>query len=334
MMSLLLRNYVHCSAATVNIVRRARSTKGPRAVMVAASVGAIRTTPKRAQFERDGFYTFHNVLRPEMIARLTEASDRTLATQDAAHFEAEVAAGSMILIDWAFLNREPVFADLVADPNVSAALGELGFPEPRFGHGRIISKPSRSPQLYWHRDGRFWNDPTALTPLPRQVFLMFYLVDTTPENGCLRVVPGSHLRAHPMDHVVGVSSRTAEQQHFADPNHPSFGRMQGEVDVPLKSGDFVAGYSELLHSAHANDSDEKRTCLTMWYYPAFSELPRRSQASIAEAELGGMSSALSQIRDPSVAETLRPFEITYDGDFSVDAYESTWVVPTRALPRL
>ena len=63
--------------------------------MVAASGsagGAIRTTPKRAQFERDGFYTFHNVLRPEMIVRLTEASDRTLAAQDAAHFEAEVAA--------------------------------------------------------------------------------------------------------------------------------------------------------------------------------------------------------------------------------------------------
>ena len=50
---------------------------------------------------------------------------------------------------------------------------------------------------------------------------------------------------------------------------------------PLRVGDFVAGYSEILHSAHANTSEHKRTCLTMWYYPAFTELPGRTQASIA-----------------------------------------------------
>jgi ectoine hydroxylase-related dioxygenase (phytanoyl-CoA dioxygenase family) len=277
---------------------------------------------------------FRNVLSAETVAQLTEASDQSLARQSSSHFDEEVAAGSMILIDWQFFNEQPAFAELVADPSVSAALGELGFPEPRFGHGRIISKPPRSPQLYWHRDGRFWNDPTALTPLPRQVFLMFYLVDTSPKNGCLRVVPGSHLRSHPMDHVVGLSGRTAEQQTFADPSHPSFGRFEGEIDVPLKAGDFVAGYSELLHSAHANSSDAKRTCLTMWYYPAFAELPRRSQASIAAAEVGGMTSSLSQVQDPGVADRLRAYEITYDGDAAADAYESTWEVPTKVLPRL
>jgi len=41
-----------------------------------------------------------------------------------------------------------------------------------------------------HRDGRFWNDPASSTPAAMQVFLMFYLTDTSRENGCLRVVPG------------------------------------------------------------------------------------------------------------------------------------------------
>ena len=27
---------------------------------------------------------------------------------------------------------------------------------------------------------------------------MYYLVDTTPENGCLRVLAGSHLKRHPV----------------------------------------------------------------------------------------------------------------------------------------
>ena len=42
-----------------------------------------------------------------------------------------------------------------------------------------------------HRDGRFWNDPASSTPAAMQVFLMFYLTDTSRENGCLRVVPGA-----------------------------------------------------------------------------------------------------------------------------------------------
>jgi hypothetical protein len=58
--------------------------------------------------------------------------------------------------------------------------------------------------------------------------------------------------------------------------------------------------------------DAKRTCLTMWYYPAFAELPRRSQASIATAEVGGMTSSLSQVQDPGVVDRLRAYEITYD----------------------
>ena len=37
----------------------------------------------------------------------------------------------------------------MAEPGVVASLQELGFAEPKFGHGRIISKPPHSPQLYW-----------------------------------------------------------------------------------------------------------------------------------------------------------------------------------------
>ena len=37
-----------------------------------------------------------------------------------------------------------------------------------------------------------------------QLFLMVYLVDTTPANGCLRVLPGSHLRKIPLDDELGM----------------------------------------------------------------------------------------------------------------------------------
>ena len=115
------------------------------------------------------------MLSPELVEQLTAASDASLGEQDASHFEDNVSSGSMILIDWNFFNSfvsprtppqatemfrspslmprdpcaQPVFADLVAEPGVVASLQELGFAEPKFGHGRIISKPPHSPQLYW-----------------------------------------------------------------------------------------------------------------------------------------------------------------------------------------
>ena len=42
-----------------------------------------------------------------------------------------------------------------------------------------------------------WSDePRAYSDLPPQLFAMFYLTDTSPRNGCLRVIPGSHRKRH------------------------------------------------------------------------------------------------------------------------------------------
>ena len=57
--------------------------------------------------------------------------------------------------------------------------------------------------LFWHRDWWGWNHPVSYgDPVPQQVFLMYYTVDTTPGNGCLRLIPGSHLERHPMHDAV------------------------------------------------------------------------------------------------------------------------------------
>jgi ectoine hydroxylase-related dioxygenase (phytanoyl-CoA dioxygenase family) len=37
------------------------------------------------------------------------------------------------------------------------------------------------------------------------------------------------------------------------------------VDVEVKAGDLVLGDARLLHAAHANNSDRRRTLITMWW---------------------------------------------------------------------
>ena len=262
------------------------------------------------QFMNDGFYVFRNMLEPELIDTLKEITDDVLAQQEEAHFEQQRAPGSMVMIDWEMAYRYDVLAELIAHPKRLKGLSELGFAEPKFGHGRIISKPPHSPRLFWHEDGRFWDDPVSYTPQPIQCFLMYYLVDTTPENGCLRVIPGSHLKRHALHDQVPV--RHAEKlKTYADPDHIAFQHAEGEIDVPVKAGDAVMGYGPLFHSAHANRTNQRRTGLTMWYYPDFVDLPEHTQATVASLETDNQVTRCSPGRMQRLMEPLR---IVYEGD--------------------
>ena len=270
------------------------------------------------QFMNDGFYVFRNMLEPKLIDTLRGITDEVLAQQEEAHFAQQRAPGSMVMIDWEMAYRYDVFAELIVHPKLLKGLTQLGFTAPKFGHGRIISKPPHSPRLFWHEDGRFWDDPVSYTPQPIQCFLMYYLVDTTPENGCLRVIPGSHLKRHALHDQV--PERHAEKlKTYADPDHIAFQHAEGEIDVPLRAGDAVMGYGTLFHSAHANRTDRRRTGLTMWYYPDFVDLPEHTQATVASLETKSQVTRCSPGRRQRLMEPLR---IVYEGD--AEAIEQQW----------
>ena len=262
------------------------------------------------QFMSDGFYVFRNMLELELIDTLRGITDEVLAQQEAAHFAQQRAPGSMVMIDWEMAYRYDVFAELIVHPSLLKGLAQLGFTAPKFGHGRIISKPPHSPRLFWHEDGRFWDDPVSYTPQPIQCFLMYYLVDTTPENGCLRVIPGSHLKRHALHDQV-PERHTEKLSTYADPEHIAFQHAEGEIDVPLRAGDAVMGYGTLFHSAHANRTDQRRTGLTMWYYPDFVDLPECTRATVASLETVNQITQHSPGRTQRLMESLR---IVYEGD--------------------
>ena len=134
----------------------------------------------------------------------------------------------------------------------------------------MISKPPHSSQLYWHQDGVLWNHPISYSKQPQQYFLMYYLVDTNKDNGCLRVIPGSHLKRHSLH---GIEGKSAQHQRIPesvsraiDMDHPTLQPAAGETDVEVQAGDVVIGDSRLLHASHANHSGQRRTVITIWYW--------------------------------------------------------------------
>ncbi|HET6384820.1 MAG TPA: phytanoyl-CoA dioxygenase family protein [Armatimonadota bacterium] len=225
------------------------------------------STGLREQLLTDGFCLFPRVLDPAMIEELTGVTDQLLAQQTPEEREQVRYQGSSIFIAY----QHPVFARLFTRPEALNALDTLGFPDPKWASAFLLSKPPHAPPLYWHQDWWAWDDPVSAAVIPPQVFLMYYLTDTTPANGCLRVIPGTHRRRIPLHDQLPAAHEPAAQAAGLDSS--LFTRHPDEVDIPAQAGDLVIGDARLLHAAHANQTDTRRTCLTLWYLPDYAELP-------------------------------------------------------------
>ncbi len=230
---------------------------------------------KREQLLDEGFCIFENVLDDALLAELRNVTQELIATISDADAERYKYQGTNVRVDY----QHPVFARLFALPNALDAMRELGFAHPKFWSAYMLSKPPHGPPLYWHQDWWAWDEPVSLLPSPPQMFLMYYLTDTDRENGCLRVIPGSHRRHVDLHDLLPEAH--SEASYNAPLDSPAFAQHPDEVDVKVKAGDLVLGDARVLHSAHQNRSDRHRTLLTLWYMPDFDALPDSIKAYVA-----------------------------------------------------
>lgn len=101
--------------------------------------------------------------------------------------------------------------------------------------GSVFNKLPRTPRTFWHQDGISWNHPLGYEPEPIELIVIYYPVDTSPANGCLRVIPGSHRRRHPL-HDLLHGSYTADLRMMADPASPASQTFADELALPVSAG--------------------------------------------------------------------------------------------------
>ena len=232
---------------------------------------------ERSRLVDRGFCVLPGLLPAELLARLRVVTDRMLDAYTDEQKQRSGGQGSIFAME----HQDPVFSELIALPEAWQALHGLGFARPRYWSGYVIAKEPHSGPLYWHQDWPFWDDAVSADPLPHQLFLMWYLVDTRPENGCLRLLPRSHrLRCDVHDAIGTGHDDTVRHQDPA--TSPAYQRHPDEVDVPVWAGDLVIGDARLLHAAHGNSSDRRRTVITMWYLPRYDELSEPLRAAFQE----------------------------------------------------
>ncbi|MCZ6672765.1 MAG: phytanoyl-CoA dioxygenase family protein [Verrucomicrobia bacterium] len=119
----------------------------------------------------------------------------------------------------------------------------------------IFSKrPGRS-FVSWHQDSLYWH-----LSAPRLVSAWIALSDSTVENGCMRVQPGSHLRQREHTEIHHEDNMLVTGTTIMDgPDEAS------TVNVVLRAGEMSLHHANLLHGSDPNRSNHNRIGFAVRY---------------------------------------------------------------------
>ena len=145
---------------------------------------------------------------------------------------------------------------LYHEPLLDIAESLIG-PNIQLFHDQALYKPARhGGEVPWHQDNGYWR----CTP-PDLVSIWMALDDADEENGCMNVIPGSHLESAP-DHDRAVSEKgklPALLEANVDENRAA--------PVPVKAGYAMVHHCLMLHQTNPNKSDRRRRAMVIHYMP-------------------------------------------------------------------
>jgi ectoine hydroxylase-related dioxygenase (phytanoyl-CoA dioxygenase family) len=154
--------------------------------------------------------------------------------------------------------NDPFWVRLVSDPRLLDVAELFIGPNIALFASHYICKPPREGQaVLWHQDGSYW-------PLdPMEVTTLWIALDISlPENGCMRVIPGTHhmeLQSLKERHDVPNVLESSMDDSFVDENKA--------IDIILNPGDVSIHHPNIIHGSKANNSDLWRRGLTIRYIP-------------------------------------------------------------------
>ena len=159
----------------------------------------------------------------------------------------------MIYFQGAWLAEE-AFHDVIFAPRLAGPLKQLlGTPRVRFWHDQIFYKPPRHGGVVaWHQDYSYW---TRTEPVGH-ITCFLALDDTTLENGCLHVIPGS--QGWPLLPTVPLTGTAADMDAIKSILSPQQLAEFKPTPIFLKAGECSFHHPLTLHGSYANTSDRPR----------------------------------------------------------------------------
>ena len=210
-----------------------------------------RLSPSQvAQYRRDGYWLYRQpVFSPERFAALQALFEELLDRYgdddlDSIHF------------------REPRLLDfLLADEVLDLVTPVVG-PNIALWSSHFISKAPRTGKATpWHEDSAYWHG--RVSTMENIVTVWLALDHASPENGCMRVIPGSH-------HLGGLSEYvpiSAAENIFDREIRPDRVNEAQAVYFSLTPNTCSLHDARIIHGARANTSERRRAGYTMRYLP-------------------------------------------------------------------
>lgn len=143
----------------------------------------------------------------------------------------------------------------------------------RAHHNCIMTKqPEYSSVTGWHRDSRYWSFAR-----PDLVSTWLALGNEQVENGCLLVLPGSHvwtIDANQLDARQFLREDLAENKIL----------LEQAIPVPLQQGDLLLFHSNLFHAAGRNTTEATKFSM-VFTYRSGDNSPQPGSRSAAKKEI-------------------------------------------------
>ena len=213
-------------------------------------MGTLRLTRAAAdQYQRDGYVLYHEpVFAAARFARLTAIFEELLAgignartdTLDVPHF------------------RDPRLLEFLLDDSVLDLVEPLIGPDIGLWSSHFISKePGIGRATPWHTDADYWEN--RFDNFTGIVTVWLAIDRSDRENGCMRVIPGSHRAKSGEYEPVDSQANTFETQlKNVDETRA--------VYFELSPNECSLHDSRLVHGAGANRSPRRRCGYTMRYF--------------------------------------------------------------------
>ena len=231
------------------------------------------------QYQDEGYVIFPDVLTAGQLEQQRAALRPWLAVDQRGRNNFEGAQSNRI---YGMLEKDPVFADLIAHPlQLAFAERELGESCLLYACLAINLLPGETAQP-WHFDDSHCGLARPRDPLSLSTF--WSISDTTEDNGATEIIPGSHKWGNQQpeganrgsDFQTGVT----DKQDGSNDDHPDM------IKAVMPAGSLMIAKGTLWHRGGANRSDAPRLIVTPqfckgWCRPLEQQLLAVSREKVA-----------------------------------------------------
>jgi non-heme Fe2+,alpha-ketoglutarate-dependent halogenase len=228
----------------------------------------ITIESSRTLFERDGIVFPIPVLPPEKTATYRACFTEM---EQLAQRQLGRVAHPVMHFNWAYR--------LATEPAVLDAVEEVLGPDLLVAGSLLLCKYPRDPAFVaWHQDNYYSN--LHLTP---SLSAWIALRDSTTENGCMRVVPGSHRKGVLPHKEKGNANNLLRQGHEIQVTV----NESDAVAVVLRAGEMSLHHAAIIHGSRPNRSDTQRLGFVIRFVTSAYDLASQQTPFILARGLAG-----------------------------------------------